>query len=163
MHNCSGFSPAGQVPISSTANLCKVWLHPDPLKSPSLGTPKEGPSPSHQGQDSKGLLPCQLVAQLHLSSYTPWKAGAASPPRGRVVAAHPSSVPAPKVQHTSRHCGGHHGWCWGTLLLAFCILDGSISGERTGREPRVAATGTLTGHGGNAQPRGHRGRSWRRG
>lgn len=33
VHNCSGFSPAGQVPTSSTANLCEVWFHPDPLIS----------------------------------------------------------------------------------------------------------------------------------
>lgn len=61
------------------------------------------------------------------------------------------------------HRRGHHGWCWTTLLLTSCILDVSISGERAGREPRVATTGTLTGHGGNTQPRGHHVRSWRRG
>lgn len=79
------------------------------------------------------------------------------------MAAHLSSVPAPKVQHMARHRRGHQGWCQGTLLLDFCILDISISGERAGREPRVAATGMLMGHGGNMQPRGHHGRSWRRG
>lgn len=78
------------------------------------------------------------------------------------MAAHPSSVPSPKVQHVARHHGGHHSWCWQILLLAFCILDISISRDHAGRERTVAAMGTLMGHGGNTRPRGHHGRSWRR-
>lgn len=108
------------------------------------------------------MFPCLLFAQLHLSSYMPRKAGAASPPQGR-AAAHPSSVPAPKVQRMEHHRRGHRGWCWGAPLLDFCILDVSISRERSGREPRTATTGTLTGRGGNTQPRGHCRRSWREG
>jgi len=93
--------------------------------------------------------------QLQLSSSTPRKARATIPPRGSAVAAHPSSVPAPKVQHMARHRGATMAAAGeGCSLLCASSMSPSQAGSR----------GWLPwGHSGNLKPRSHHGRSWRRG